>query len=121
MQCPITRLDVLKGGADEGHGRAVKGSFGKFKLSIEKRNSTKMISHRDNLALINMAKQHNQTDNLVLVDGLQSTGDQDDNSSLTITDLPTLSQLRDSEEVHQRQHAACVQILEHPQLRLDVP
>ena len=80
-----------------------------------------MISHGDNLALINMAKQHNQTDNLVLVDGLQSTDDQDDISSLTITDLPTLSHLHDPEEVPQHQDAAHVHILEHPQLRHDVP
>ena len=68
-----------------------------------------------------MTKQHNPIDNLVLVSGQQSTDDQDDISSLTITDLPTLSHLHDPEEVPQHQDAAHVHILEHPQLRHDVP
>ena len=68
-----------------------------------------------------MAKQHNPIDNLVLVSGKQSTDDQDDISSLTITDLPTLSHLHDPEEDPQHQHAVHVHILEHTQLRHDVP
>ena len=91
--------------------------------AVVKRSSTEGVSQTDKLAMINMVTQHDQLDSLILVNKQQSTDDQDDITSLAVTDLSTLSHLHDPEVPQNRQNQGgyVLKVHEVPQLHLAAP